>query len=54
MDMGKGQGIGGSQVPSLLQRRFHKMSAALCEVVDDFGLVSFHPLNIQDAEVSDV
>ncbi|KAJ1442876.1 hypothetical protein B484DRAFT_321874 [Ochromonadaceae sp. CCMP2298] len=35
---------------SLLQRRFHRMSSALCEVVDDFGLVSFHPMNVQDAE----
>ena len=36
---------------SKLQQRFVKLSAALCEVVDDFGLVSFHPLNIEDAEV---
>eukprot|EP00601_Ochromonadales_sp_CCMP2298_P020294 CAMPEP_0173324460 /NCGR_PEP_ID=MMETSP1143-20121109/31061_1 /TAXON_ID=483371 /ORGANISM="non described non described, Strain CCMP2298" /LENGTH=357 /DNA_ID=CAMNT_0014268491 /DNA_START=40 /DNA_END=1109 /DNA_ORIENTATION=- len=46
-----GAGTGaGSRVPSLLQRRFHRMSSALCEVVDDFGLVSFHPMNVQDAE----
>lgn len=37
---------------SVLQQRFHRMSAALCEVVDDYGLVSFHPLNIEDVEVS--
>ena len=36
---------------SKLQEKFYRMSAALCEVVDDYGLVSFHPLNIEDVEV---
>jgi len=31
------------------KKRFHAMSAALCELVSDFGLVSFLPMNIQDA-----
>jgi hypothetical protein len=35
-----------------LRERFRRMSAALCEVVDDYGLVSFHPMNVEDAEVS--
>lgn len=26
--------------------RFHKLNAALCELVEDFSLVSFLPLNI--------
>lgn len=34
-----------------LRERFRRMSAALCEVVDDYGLVSFHPMNVEDAEV---
>lgn len=29
-------------------RRFHKLNAALCELIDDFSLVSFHPLCIED------
>lgn len=36
---------------SKLQEKFYRMSAALCEVVDDYGLVSFHPMNIEDVEV---
>lgn len=36
---------------SKLQQKFYKMSSALCEVVDDYGLVSFHPMNIEDVEV---
>lgn len=37
---------------SALQQKFYKMSSALCEVVDDYGLVSFHPMNIEDVEVT--
>ena len=37
---------------SKLQEKFYRMSAALCEVVDDYGLVSFHPMNIEDVEVN--
>jgi hypothetical protein len=33
-----------------LQQRFQQLSCALCEVVDDFGLVSFLPMNIEDVE----
>ena len=36
--------------PSPLRKRFHKMESVLCEVVDDFGLVSFLPLHIEDAQ----
>lgn len=34
---------------SRLKARFRDMSEALCELVTDFGLISFLPLNIQDA-----
>jgi GTPase SAR1 family protein len=30
--------------------RFRRLNAALCELVDDFGLVSYHVLNIQSKE----
>lgn len=33
-----------------IQPKFKKLTAALCEVVNDFGLVSFLPLNIQDKQ----
>lgn len=41
----------GGRLRSKLQEKFYKMSSALCEVVDDYGLVSFHPMNIEDIEV---
>lgn len=31
-----------------LEEKFHDMTAALCEVVNDFGLLSFLPINIED------
>jgi hypothetical protein len=31
-----------------LQEKFHKMTEALCEVVNDYGLVTLLPLNIED------
>jgi hypothetical protein len=31
-----------------LQKQFHNMTASLCDVVNDYGLVSFLPLNIED------
>ncbi|CAI5464525.1 unnamed protein product [Closterium sp. Yama58-4] len=31
-------------------KRYAKLTSAVCEVVDDFGLVSFETLNIQDKE----
>ncbi len=37
--------------PSRLQSRLRKMSGALCEVLDEYGLVHFLPLNVQDGEV---
>lgn len=36
---------------SLLQDKYKALTAAFCEVVDDYSLVSFLPLNIEDAEV---
>lgn len=33
------------------QERRKKMTAGLCDVLSDYGLVSFLPLNIQDGEV---
>lgn len=36
---------------SVKREGYRKMTEALCDVLTDFGLVSFLPLNIQDAEV---
>jgi hypothetical protein len=33
-------------------QRHKKMTEALCDVLSDFGLVSFLPMNVQDGEVS--
>lgn len=35
---------------SILHSKFKKMSELLCELVDDYGLVSFVPVNIEDKE----
>jgi len=40
---------GQTKKPSLLQIKFTKMTEGLCEVMSDFGLVSFLPMNIQDS-----
>ena len=32
--------------------RFRRMTEGLCEVLDDFGLISFVAMNIADGEVS--
>lgn len=37
--------------PTLLSARFRRMNEALIEVIEDFSLVSFHPLQIQDADM---
>ncbi len=37
---------------SPLQIKLRRMSEGLCEVLDDYGLASFLPMNIQDGEVS--
>ncbi|CAM9475789.1 unnamed protein product, partial [Choristocarpus tenellus] len=48
---GLGQGSGGpKRGSSRLGELFFKMTEEICDVVDSYGLVSFHPLNIQDAE----
>jgi hypothetical protein len=31
-----------------LQDKFHRMTEALCEVVNDYGLVTLLPLNVED------
>ncbi len=36
------------------QRKYKKMSSELCEFLNDFGLLSFIAMNIQDAEVAAV
>ncbi|KAI9596669.1 GPN-loop GTPase [Syncephalis fuscata] len=33
---------------SPLTSKYQKLNAALCELIEDFGLVSFHPLYIED------
>lgn len=35
---------------STFHRKYHKLHHELCDVVEDFGLLSFLPLSIQDAE----
>ena len=42
----------GSSSGTRFSMKYKKLTAALCEVVDDFGLVSFLPLNIQDKQVT--
>jgi hypothetical protein len=37
---------------SLLSKKFRGMSEALAEVLTDFGLISFLPMNIEDGEVA--
>ena len=34
-----------------LQNKYRKMTEGLCDVLSDFGLISFLPMNIQDGEV---
>ena len=41
----RGGGKGG-----MFARRYHKLNEAMCELIEDFSLVAFHPLNIQDVE----
>lgn len=41
----------GGVLLSPLQRKFAKMTEAICEVVTDFNLVSFLPMNIEDVQV---
>lgn len=40
----------GSKPSSVLGGRYRRLNEALCEVIEDFSLVSFQTLNIQDAE----
>jgi hypothetical protein len=35
---------------SMMQKKYKALTAAFCELVDDYALVSFLPLNIEDAE----
>lgn len=37
--------------PTLLSARFRRMNESLIDVIEDFSLVSFHPLQIQDADM---
>ena len=34
-----------------LQNKYRKMTEGLCDVLSDFGLISFLPMNVQDGEV---
>jgi hypothetical protein len=34
----------------MFARRYHKLNEAMCELIEDFSLVAFHPLNIQDGD----
>lgn len=31
--------------------KFHKLTTAICEIVDDYGMVSFYPLYVEDPEL---
>ena len=42
------QQSGGKNKKQQLRAQFRSMSTALCELVSDFGLVSFLPMNVQD------
>jgi hypothetical protein len=39
------------QSSSQLQKKFQAMTTALCEVVNDYALVSFYPMNVNDVTV---
>lgn len=39
-----------TRAPSALQERFRRMNEALIDVIEDFSLVSFLPLQIEDGE----
>jgi len=34
----------------MFARRYHRLNEAMCELIEDFSLVAFHPLNIQDVK----
>ena len=38
-----------SKPQSVLQQRFSRLNEVLVDVIEDFSLVSFHPLQIEDA-----
>ena len=45
-----GDGGDSIKVKSKIKRRFDKMSLALIDVIEDFSLVHFVPLNVQDVQ----
>ena len=47
-DLGRLAGEGGSGRHAHFSARFARLSAALCEVVEDYGLLHFTPLAIED------
>ena len=34
-----------------LQQKFHKLTSSLCELLDDYGLVSYLPMSIEDGSM---
>eukprot|EP00624_Nannochloropsis_granulata_P006205 evm.model.NODE_45209_length_5920_cov_30.106588.1 len=34
----------------MFARRYHKLNEAMCELIEDYSLVAFHPLNIEDGK----
>ena len=50
MDVACSSHVGGSKGRSEIKAKFKEMSSLLCEIVNDYGLVSFVPLNISDGE----
>lgn len=47
---GRGMGMGGGMGGGAFGRRYRRLNEALCELIEDFSLVNFQTLNIQDAE----
>ncbi|KAM3570030.1 hypothetical protein VYU27_007894 [Nannochloropsis oceanica] len=45
---GEGQMRGG--MDRMFARRYHKLNEAMCELIEDYSLVAFHPLNIEDGK----
>lgn len=47
---GRGGGMGMGMGGGVFGRRYRRLNEALCELIEDFSLVNFQTLNIQDAE----
>ena len=48
-EKGGGAGVATPTLRAKLRTKFRRMSEQLCELVSDFGLISFLPMNVEDA-----